>query len=81
MRAQTGTRIEETARLTEQVEQRIRALIPKDQVSTVLDNIGLPVSGINLTYDSSGPIGTSDADILVTLTAKHAGESSQERAA
>jgi len=72
MRAQTGTRIEETARLTEQVEQRIRALIPKDQVSTVLDNIGLPVSGINLTYDSSGPIGTSDADILVTLTAKHA---------
>jgi multidrug efflux pump subunit AcrB len=72
LRAQTGTRIEETARLTENVEQRIRSVIPKDQLSTMLDNIGLPVSGINLTYDSSAPIGTSDADILVTLTAKHA---------
>jgi len=72
LRAQTGTRIEETARLTENVEQRIRSVIPKNQLSTMLDNIGLPVSGINLTYDSSAPIGTSDADILVTLTAKHA---------
>jgi multidrug efflux pump subunit AcrB len=72
LRAQTGTRIEETARLTENVEQRIRSVIPKDQLSTMLDNIGLPVSGINLTYDSSAPIGTSDADILVSLTAKHA---------
>ncbi|HEV7611591.1 MAG TPA: efflux RND transporter permease subunit [Steroidobacteraceae bacterium] len=72
LRAQTGTRIEETARLTEQVERRIRSVIPENQLSTILDNIGLPVSGINLTYDSSGPIGTSDADILVTLTAKHA---------
>jgi multidrug efflux pump subunit AcrB len=72
LRAQTGTRIEETARLTENVEQRVRSVIPKDQLSTMLDNIGLPVSGINLTYDSSAPIGTSDADILVTLTAKHA---------
>jgi multidrug efflux pump subunit AcrB len=72
LRAQTGTRIEETARLTEQVEQRIRSVIPHDQLATVLDNIGLPVSGINLTYDSSSPIGTSDADILITLTPKHA---------
>ncbi|HEY3852706.1 MAG TPA: efflux RND transporter permease subunit [Steroidobacteraceae bacterium] len=72
LRAQTGTRIEQTARLTEQVEQRIRSVIPRDQLATVLDNIGLPVSGINLTYDSSSPIGTSDADILVTLTPKHA---------
>jgi multidrug efflux pump subunit AcrB len=72
LRAQTGTRIEETARLTEQVEQSIRAVVPKDQLSTVLDNIGLPVSGINLTYDSSSPIGSADADILVTLAPKHA---------
>jgi multidrug efflux pump subunit AcrB len=72
LRAQTGTRIEETARLTENVEQRIRTVIPKDQLSTMLDNIGLPVSGINLTYDSSAPIGSADADILVTLTPKHA---------
>jgi len=72
LRAQTGTRIEETARLTENVEQRIRSVIPKDQLSTMLDNIGLPVSGINLTYDSSAPIGSADADILITLTPKHA---------
>jgi CzcA family heavy metal efflux pump len=72
LRAQTGTRIEQTARLTEEVEQRIRSIIPRDQLSTILDNIGLPVSGINLTYDSSSPIGTADADVLVTLTPKHA---------
>jgi CzcA family heavy metal efflux pump len=72
MRARTGTRIEETARLTEKVEDRIRAVIPQDQLATVLDNIGLPVSGINLTYDSSAPIGSSDADILVTLRPRHA---------
>jgi multidrug efflux pump subunit AcrB len=59
LRAQTGTRIEETARLTERVEQRIHAVIPKDQLSTMLDNIGLPVSGINLTYDSSSPLSGS----------------------
>src|SRR6267142_1818941 len=75
LRAQTGTRIEETARLTENVEQRIRSVIPKDQLSTMLDNIGLPVSGINLTYDSSAPIGSADADILITLTPKHASTS------
>jgi multidrug efflux pump subunit AcrB len=80
LRAQTGTRIEETARLTEQVEQHIRSIIPHDQLATVLDNIGLPVSGINLTYDSSSPIGTSDADILVTLTPKHAPTSQYVRA-
>jgi multidrug efflux pump subunit AcrB len=72
IRVQTGTRIEETARLTDRIEQRIRSLIPQNQVAAVLDNIGLPVSGINLTYDSSSPIGTADADILVTLTPKHA---------
>jgi multidrug efflux pump subunit AcrB len=72
IRAQTGTRIEETARITDQIEQRIRAIVPKNQLASILDNIGLPVSGINLTYDSSSPIGSADADILVALTPKHA---------
>lgn len=71
MRARTGTRIEQTARLVDLVEQRIRGVIPASELDTALDNIGLPVSGINLTYDSSLPVGSSDADILVSLKAKH----------
>jgi multidrug efflux pump subunit AcrB len=71
LRAKTGTRIEEAARITDSVETRIRSLIPKDELSSILDNIGLPVSGINLTYDSASPIGNADADVLVTLNAKH----------
>jgi multidrug efflux pump subunit AcrB len=71
LRAKTGTRIEEAARITDNVETRIRSLIPKAELSGILDNIGLPVSGINLTYDSASPIGNADADVLVTLNAKH----------
>jgi CzcA family heavy metal efflux pump len=67
MRARTGLRIEETARLTDQVNGVIRETIPKDEITTVLDNIGLPYSGINLTYSNAGTIGTSDAEILVQL--------------
>jgi multidrug efflux pump subunit AcrB len=72
MRARTGTRIEQTARITDQLEQRIRKLMPNGEVAGILDNIGLPVSGINLTYDSSLPIGEADADILITLAPHHA---------
>lgn len=71
LRAQTGTRIEQTARLVDLVEQRIRTMIPPSQLDTVIDNIGLPVSGINMTYDSSLPVGSSDADILISLKADH----------
>jgi multidrug efflux pump subunit AcrB len=71
LRAKTGTRIEEAARITDKVEARIRSLIPKAELGSILDNIGLPVSGINLTYDSASPIGNADADVLVTLNAKH----------
>jgi multidrug efflux pump subunit AcrB len=71
LRAKTGTRIEEAARITDNVEARIRSLIPKAELGSILDNIGLPVSGINLTYDSASPIGNADADVLVTLNAKH----------
>jgi multidrug efflux pump subunit AcrB len=67
LRAPTGTRIEETTRLTTQVEQKIRSIIPPDRVASVVNNIGLPVSGINLSYQNTGTIGVFDADMLVTL--------------
>jgi multidrug efflux pump subunit AcrB len=70
-RAPSGTRIEETARLVDEVEHTIRATLPADQFETVLDDIGLPVSGINLTYATSGAVGSSDAEILITLTRRH----------
>jgi len=68
MRARTGLRIEETARLADQVNQLIRETIPKKELVAVLDNIGLPYSGINLSYSNAGTIGTSDAEILVQLS-------------
>jgi multidrug efflux pump subunit AcrB len=67
MRARTGLRIEETARLADLVNAEIRRTIPERDLITVLDNVGLPYSGINLTYSNSGTIGTSDAEILVQL--------------
>jgi multidrug efflux pump subunit AcrB len=71
VRAPTGMRIEETANLCDLVEQSIRKQIPVNEVHTIIDNIGLPYSGINLSYSNSAPVGTSDADILVTLSANH----------
>jgi multidrug efflux pump subunit AcrB len=71
MRAPTGMRIEETANLCDLVERSIRQQIPATEVQSVIDNIGLPYSGINLSYSNSAPVGNSDADILVTLSAKH----------
>ncbi|HKB99718.1 MAG TPA: efflux RND transporter permease subunit [Terriglobales bacterium] len=71
MRAPTGMRIEETANLCDQVERSIRAQIPASEVQNVIDNIGLPYSGINLSYSNSAPVGSSDADILVSLAVKH----------
>ncbi|MDM0012873.1 efflux RND transporter permease subunit [Variovorax sp. J22P168] len=71
MRAPTGTRIEETARLADEVEAAIRELIPKDQLETILDNIGVPNSGINLSYSNAGTIGTLDGEILMSLRDGH----------
>ncbi len=67
MRAPTGTRIEETTRLTDEVEQKIRSIIPPDRLASVVNNIGLPSSGINLSYQNTGTIGVFDADMLVSL--------------
>jgi CzcA family heavy metal efflux pump len=71
VRARPGLRIEETARLVDQIEQEIRREVPTKELSIVLDNIGLPYSGINLSYSNGGTIGTSDAEILVSLNEKH----------
>ena len=71
LRARTGTRIEETARLCDLVEQSIHDEIPGAEIGSIIDNIGLPYSSINLSYSNSAPIGSSDADILVTLSPKH----------
>ena len=67
MRARTGLRVEETSRLADQVNTEIRRAIPEKDLVTVIDNIGIPYSGINLTYSNAGTIGTSDAEILVQL--------------
>jgi multidrug efflux pump subunit AcrB len=71
MRARTGTRIEETARLADLIEQYIRQEIPTREMASIIDNIGLPYSSINLSYSNSAPIGTADADIMVTLNENH----------
>jgi len=71
LRGPTGMRIEDTAFLCDRVEDSIRRQIPGSEVSSIIDNIGLPYSGINLSYSNSAPVGASDADILVTLSPKH----------
>jgi multidrug efflux pump subunit AcrB len=71
LRARTGTRIEETARLCDEVDDTIREVIPKKELVTIIDNIGLPYSGINTTYSNSAPIGPADADIQVSLAEGH----------
>jgi multidrug efflux pump subunit AcrB len=71
LRAKSGIRIEETARLCDLVEQNIRKTVPAAEVDNILDNIGLPYSTLNLQHATSGLIGAGDADILVSLKEKH----------
>nr|WP_217446687.1 efflux RND transporter permease subunit [Cupriavidus basilensis] len=71
MRTPTGTRIEETARVADQVEAVIRELVPADQLETILDNLGVPNSGLNLSYSNAGTIGTLDGEILLSLKEGH----------
>src|SRR5712664_1163117 len=71
VRAPTGTRIEQTAKLVDEVEAAIRREVPSNEMEGILDNIGLPVSGINLSYNDSGISGPADADILVSLKPTH----------
>jgi multidrug efflux pump subunit AcrB len=71
VRTKAGTRIEETARVCDLVESSIRRQIPTSEMDSILDNIGLPFSGINTAYSNSGVIGSEDADILVGLKEDH----------
>ena len=72
VRAQPGTRIEETARLFDLIEQTVRGTIPPDQLDNIVDNIGLPFSGINMAYQNTGTIGPEDGDALISLKEDHA---------
>jgi multidrug efflux pump subunit AcrB len=71
IRARTGTRIEETAKLCDVIETSIREQIPSSELVNVLDNIGLPYSGLNTSYGNNGTIGPADADIIVSLSPEH----------
>ena len=67
LRAPTGTRVEDTSRITAEVEREVRRLLPRPRVASIVNNIGLPGSGINITYGNTGTIGVFDDDMLVTL--------------
>ncbi|MGD0757644.1 MAG: efflux RND transporter permease subunit [Candidatus Sulfotelmatobacter sp.] len=71
VRARPGLRVEETARLSDQIEAVLREEIPGNELQTILDNIGLPNSGINQSYSSNGTIGSSDVEILIGLDPEH----------
>jgi multidrug efflux pump subunit AcrB len=71
VRAHTGTRIEETAALCDRIDATIRRNIPAKEIVSIVDNIGLPYSGLNLSYTTSAPVGTADADVQVQLTEDH----------
>ncbi len=71
LRARSGTRVEETAKLVDEVESAIRKIIPLRELDGILDNIGIPNSGIATSYSNNGLIGTGDADILISLKEGH----------
>ena len=71
IRAPTGTRVEETAKLVDNIDKVIRKEIPPTELESIVDNIGLPVSGINLSYSNSATVGPEDADILISLKEGH----------
>jgi multidrug efflux pump subunit AcrB len=72
VRAPIGTRIEDTAALFDHIEKNIRTVIPPGQIDSIVDNIGMPVSGINRAYSNDGGVGPEDGDILITLKQDHA---------
>src|SRR6202042_3369530 len=71
VRARVGTRVEETAQQFAEIEKALREIIPAEQLSTIVDNIGFPISGINMTYNNTGTIGTQDGDIQIKLSEDH----------
>jgi len=71
VRAPAATRIEDTQRLFGAVEERVRAIVPPGELDTITDNIGVPVSGINLVLGDPSMISSADGEMLVSLTPKH----------
>jgi multidrug efflux pump subunit AcrB len=71
VRTQVGTRVEESASQFADIQKAIRKLIPADQLDTIVDNIGMPISGINMTYNNTGVIGSQDGDIQIKLKEDH----------
>jgi CzcA family heavy metal efflux pump len=71
VRTQVGTRVEETANQLAEVQKAIRKIIPPDEIDTLADNIGMPISGINMTYNNTGVIGPQDGDIQIKLKQDH----------
>jgi multidrug efflux pump subunit AcrB len=72
LRGPTGVRVEDSAANVDHIEAALRRVIPPGEIDSVVDNVGLPVSSINLTYSNSGVVGASDADVLVSLKPSHA---------
>jgi multidrug efflux pump subunit AcrB len=70
-RTQIGTRVEDTSRQFAEIQKAIRQIIPAEELATVVDNVGMPGSGINMTYNSTGTIGTQDGDIQIKLKENH----------
>jgi multidrug efflux pump subunit AcrB len=71
LRARTGTRIEETARLCDRIDATVRQIVPPKELETIIDIIGVPYSGLNLSYSNSAPVGPADADLLISLKGDH----------
>ena len=71
VRVRSGTRIEETARQVDLIEKMIRQVIPSNQLSGIIDNEGIPYSGINTSYNTTGTVSSADGDILVSLNKGH----------
>jgi multidrug efflux pump subunit AcrB len=70
-RVRVGTRVEETAKKFAEIENAIRAIVPPTELAALVDNVGMPISGINLTYSNTGVIGTQDGDIQIKLAEDH----------
>jgi multidrug efflux pump subunit AcrB len=71
IRMRAGTRIEETARTVDEVEHMLRRAIPANQLDGIIDNLGIPYSGINTSYNTSGTTSSADGDIIVSLKENH----------
>ena len=70
-RAPAGTRIEDTTQIVAKIEKEVRKVIPRGEVATIVDNIGLNQSPVNMLYNNSGTVGLQDADIFISLKAEH----------